>query len=318
MRNPLRAFLDAQGWMVLDGGLATTLEANGADLDDELWSARLLLEAPERIRKAHDDFLAAGADCIETATYQATFEGFRRRGLGDCEGTRLLELSVSLACDARDTFWSATTDRAGRRKPLVAASIGPYGAFLADGSEYRGDYGLDVEQLHAFHQRRWRVLAAGEADLLACETIPSFPEVLALLRLLDETPDSRAWISFSCGEKARLADGSDLAEAVRACQRRPNVVGVGINCIGPEKIAALLRILRDHTDKPLLVYPNSGEAYDATRTAWSGRPSEDWVEMAPEWIRLGAGAVGGCCRTGPDDIARLRRLLERYDSWGPL
>jgi homocysteine S-methyltransferase len=284
------------------------LETKGAGLDDDLWSARLLLDSPELIRLVHDEFLAAGADCIATTTYQATFEGFARRGLSDAQSVALMERAVRLACDTRDAFWGEPANREGRRKPLVAASVGPYGAYLADGSEYRGDYGLDEERLHSFHQRRWQVLAGSRADLLACETIPSLPETHALLRLMDETPDVWAWISFSCVEGMRLADGNALADAVRAADGRPNVAAIGVNCTAPERIADLIRVLRDHTDKPIVVYPNSGEIFDPTGKRWTG-DAHDWVGSAAEWIRLGAAGVGGCCRTGPEDIARLRRIL---------
>jgi homocysteine S-methyltransferase len=309
MPDRLGEIVRAQGFVVLDGGLATTLEAMGADLDDPLWSAKLLLDSPALVRRAHEEFLVAGADCIATATYQATHEGFRRRGLSGEQGTALMELAVTLACEARDAFLRRLP--AGRPAPLVAASLGPYGAFLADGGEYRGDYGLGEQELFAFHRPRWQVLALGPADLLACETIPSLPETHALLRLLDETPGVHAWISFSCRDAETLWDGGSLVEAVRACDARANLAAVGVNCTAPSRIAPLVRVLRENSRKPVLVYPNSGEAWDATRKAWSGTlPSGDWVEAAPEWVRLGATGVGGCCRTGPEEIARLRRILE--------
>jgi homocysteine S-methyltransferase len=310
-QSPLRVLLDAQGWLVLDGGLATALEAKGADLDHDLWSAKLLLEPTGLIRQVHDEFLAAGADCITTSTYQATLQGFGRQGRSDVEGTALLELSVRLACEARDAFWSDPARPAGRQKPLVAASIGPYGAFLADGSEYGGDYGLTEDALYAFHQQRWQILAASQADLLACETIPSLKETRALLRLFDETPGVWGWMSFSCGDEAHLHDGSQLAEAVRLCDEHQNVAAIGINCTSPTLISALIQIVCDHSDKLVVVYPNSGEAYDTQGKAWSGTsPVTDWGPAAVEWVRLGAGAVGGCCRTGAADIARIRRHLE--------
>jgi len=309
--NPLDPFLNDRGFMLLDGGLASSLEARGCTLDDTLWSARILLEDPESIRQVHLEFLAAGADCISTSSYQATLQAFAKRGIVEAEGIEILKRSVRLACEARDAFWDEPANRLRRRRPLVAASVGPYGAFLADGSEYTGDYSLGEEELYDFHRRRWGILAAAGADLLACETIPSFPETRALLRLCDETPDVLAWISFTCGDDAHLRDGTRLADAVGICDSRSNVVAVGVNCTSPERIAALIRIVRDNTEKEVFVYPNSGEVYDAGRKAWTiDTPRPDWVEMAPEWIRLGAAAVGGCCRTGSAEIARLRRLLE--------
>lgn len=308
--NPLAAFLN-RGTMVLDGGLATALESKGCDLDDDLWSARILLESPELIRQVHLEFLAAGADCITTSTYQATLAGFCKRGLSADEGIELLRSSVRLACDARDTFWNDAGNRSGRLRPLVAASVGPYGAFLADGSEYTGRYGLGAGDLYEFHRQRWDLLATSEADLLACETIPSVSEAEALLRLLDETPDRWAWLSFACRDEAHLSDGSAFAEAVDLCSLRSNVAAVGVNCTSPELISSLIRIARPRTNQPIIVYPNSGERYDAQSKTWlSSAPDVDWTKAAAEWIQLGASAVGGCCRTGTDEIARLRRLVE--------
>ncbi len=306
--SPLAPFLEAQGTLVLDGGLATALEARGCDLDDDLWSARVLLEEPETVREVHRDFLAAGADCIATVTYQATFPGLRARGLSDREAEESLRRAVRLAVEARDAFWSDPANRVGRLRPLVAASIGPYGAFLADGSEYRGDYGIGDEELYAFHERRWRILAASEADLIACETVPSLPEARALLRLLSETSDRWAWISFSCRNEAELSDGHALAEAARACDEAPGLAAVGINCTAPDLILSLIGEARRGTDKPILVYPNSGEGWDAARKLWTGRAATvEWGDAARAWSRAGASGVGGCCRVGPSEIREIRR-----------
>lgn len=308
--NPLRRLASEQGFVVLDGGLATTLEARGFDLDDPLWSARILLEAPEAIRRVHLDFLEAGADCIVTASYQATLEGFRRRGLSASEAEDLLRRSVQLGLEARDAFWSEPDNRQGRLRPVVAASVGPYGAYLADGSEYTGDYDLDDEGLLAFHGPRWRILADAGADLLACETLPSRREARVLLRLLEVSPETWAWLSFSCRNGSRLSDGSRFREAVRDCHAAPGVASVGVNCTPPPHVTSLIHEARQVTDRPLLAYPNSGEVWDASRKAWSASPDTvDWGTAAREWHDAGAVGIGGCCRVMPGDIARMRREL---------
>jgi homocysteine S-methyltransferase len=307
--NPIAGFIEQQGLIVLDGGLATTLEARGCDLEDELWSARILLAAPELIRQVHLDFLAAGADCITTSSYQASLAGFRRRGLGDPEAAGLLRRSVELALEARRIFWSDRRRRSGRLRPLVAASVGPYGAFLADGSEYTGRYDLAEKGLREFHIERWRILAETPADLLACETIPSQVEAGVLLSLLEETPSRWAWLSFSCRNGTELCDGSRLAAVAQNCDAVPRVAAVGINCTPPEYIPSLIGEARRVTKKPILVYPNSGERYDTDRKMWVGDPRVDWEEEAPAWRRAGAAGIGGCCRIGPDQIAKLRRRL---------
>ena len=208
--NPLLPFVRLHGRIVLDGGLATALEARGHDLNDDLWSAKVLMEDPDAIRQVHLDFLRAGADCITTATYQATFAGFSASGVSDEDAVKLLVRSIDLAVETRDSFWANPENRYGRLRPLVAASIGPYGAFLADGSEYTGNYGIDAAELHAFHERRWHILAESRADLLACETIPSRLEAEVLLRLLRDTPHRWAWMSFSCRDGGHVSDGSRL------------------------------------------------------------------------------------------------------------
>ncbi len=310
--NPIAGFVERQGIMMLDGGLATALEVRGYDLDDELWSAKVLLEAPDAIREVHVDFLSAGADCISTSTYQASLPGFRKRGLSDAKGVELLRHSVRLAVEARDAFWSEPNNRQGRLRPLVAASVGPYGAFLADGSEYTGRYGIDDDDLDAFHRSRWHVLADSQADLLACETIPSRREAGVLLQLLQETPGRWAWMSFSCRDGAHLSDGSPLVDVARACDAEPRIAAVGINCTSPEFIAPLITEVRQGTEKPVIVYPNSGDRYDATRRTWVAGPRPpliDWGEASIEWVRLGATCVGGCCRVGPAEIGDMRRRL---------
>lgn len=290
--------------------MATTLEERGYDLDDELWSAKILLEAPDAIGQVHLDFLAAGADCIATSSYQATLPGFRKRGLSDLAATELLRLSVGLAVEARERFWHEPANRRNRLRPLVAASIGPYGAFLADGSEYTGDYDIDEDSLRTFHESRWHILADSAADLLACETIPSRQEAGVLRALLRETPGKWAWMSFSCRDGAHLSDGSKLSEVARDCDAEPHLAAVGINCTSPEFISSLIDEMRKETSKPIFVYPNLGEGYDSTHKTWVGvaRPV-DWGEASSEWSRRGATGIGGCCRVGPPEIARVRRRL---------
>ena len=318
MTSPLRRFLDRQGFVVLDGGLATALETEGHRLDSALWSAKLLLDAPDAIRAAHAAFLAAGADCVTTASYQATLPGFARLGIDASEAERLLRGSVALAAEARDAFWADPANREGRLEPLVAASIGPYGAYLADGSEYGGGYVSDGEHgggaggvsragLAELHRPRLEILARAGADVLALETLPSLPEVEVLVELLAGTAHPGAWVSFTCRDGARLRDGSPVEDAVRACDPEAGVVAVGVNCTAPRHVAGLVRRMRAATDLPILAYPNSGEAYDAATGRWSGGAAgAAWLERVPVWIRAGARILGGCCRVGPDVIAGVR------------
>ncbi|MEV0993702.1 homocysteine S-methyltransferase [Nonomuraea sp. NPDC050202] len=284
--------------LVLDGGLATRLEELGADLSDALWSARLLLEEPALIRRAHADYFAAGADVATTASYQATLPGFARRGLDAVEAERLIRLSVELAAQARD--------EAGHG--LVAASVGPYGAYLANGAEYTGDYDLDEDGLYAWHLPRWEILAAAGADLLACETIPSFAEARALAALLARTPGVKVWVSFSCRDGERLNDGTPIREAAALFTGNPQVVAVGANCTAPRHIPGLVACLSGGL--PVVVYPNSGEAWDAAARRWTGLADPvEYGRAAQEWQRAGASLIGGCCRTTPEHIRQIRAHL---------
>lgn len=307
--NPVQEILKAYPLVVLDGALATELEARGCDLRDELWSARILIEAPELIKQVHADYFAAGADVATTASYQATFESFAQRGLSRDEAAGLMRLSVQLARDARDEFCATPANHANRPRPLVAASVGPYGAYLADGSEYRGDYGLSEVELTDFHRERMAVLIDAGADLLACETIPCAIEARAITHLLDEFPGIYAWISYSARDGGHTNQGEPIAEAVAAAAH-PQVAAVGINCTAPHFIPDLIRAIRGATDKPILVYPNSGEEYDSVAMTWRGQSECDaYATDAAGWHRLGARLIGGCCRTTPAHIRALAAAL---------
>jgi homocysteine S-methyltransferase len=297
--------------MILDGGLATELERRGLDLKDPLWSAKILVEAPQEIEAVHYDYFEAGADVGTSASYQATFEGFAARGIGTKESERLLRLSVELVDRARERFWRHPANRPGRTFPLVGASIGCYGASLHDGSEYRGDYGLSRKELMDFHRPRLRVLADSGADVLAVETIPSLLEAEAVTALLEEIPEAPpAWISFSCRNSVEVSHGERLADCFAAAGASDAVAAVGINCTAPRFVSGLLDSARGATGKRIAVYPNSGEIWDAGRQIWiPGETSAPLEEIAPEWRRRGARLIGGCCRTTPSTIAALRAIL---------
>jgi len=301
--------------MILDGALATELERRGADLEDPLWSAKCLIERPDLIRAVHLDYFNAGADVATTATYQATFEGFAGRGIEGARAALLMRDAVALAVAARDEFWAVESNRAGRLRPLVAASVGPYGAMLADGSEYRGHYALDDAGLAEFHRPRLRVLADAGADLLACETLPSLREARVLAALLGEFPDARAWFSFSCKDGEHTSEGDPIGECAAELRRYPQIVAVGVNCTPPKYVAPLLRRMRERTDEPLVAYPNSGEFYEASSKQWRGGAGTfEFGEEARRWHAEGARLIGGCCRTGPDDIRSVKHCVHAEHS----
>jgi homocysteine S-methyltransferase len=296
--------------MVLDGALATELERRGADLNDPLWSAKCLIEQPNLIREVHLDYFRAGADVATTATYQATFQAFGRRGIERQDAAQLMRDDVALAVAARDEFWAVDENRIDRLRPLVEGSIGPYGAMLADGSEYRGHYALDDAALANFHRPRLGVLEDAGADLLACETFPCLREAQVLASLLQEFPRLCAWISFSCKDGEHNSEGENMRICAAELNRHPQIVAMGVNCTPPQYITSLLRRMRTETDKPLVVYPNSGESYDASSKQWHGDPKAlRYGEQARLWHAEGARLIGGCCRTGPAEIRSVKRCL---------
>ena len=310
MHDPIHNFLAQRPVMVLDGALATELEGRGADLNDPLWSAKCLLEQPDLIREVHIDYFRAGADVATTATYQASFEAFARRGIARRQAADLMCNAVSLAIAARDAMFATAQSDSGGVRPLVAASIGPYGAMLADGSEYRGRYEVDDDALADFHRPRLQALAGAGADLLAFETVPCLREARVLAHLLREHPGLCAWISFSCRDGERNCEGENIGACVAELDGYPQIVAVGVNCTPPQYITSLLRQMRERTDKPLLVYPNSGECYEASSKQWTGdRGAIDFGEQARRWHAEGARLIGGCCRTGPHDIRRVKQCV---------
>ncbi|SDR68378.1 homocysteine S-methyltransferase [Friedmanniella luteola] len=287
--------------VTLDGGLATQLEAEGHDLSSDLWSARLLAEDPDAVVAAHAAFFAAGAEVATTASYQASFGGLAAAGLDRAEATALLRSSVALAERARDAA-EAVDDRAR----YVAASVGPYGAALADGSEYRGDYGLDVDALRRWHRPRLEVLAGTAADVLACETVPCLAEAEALVAEL-AVLGRPAWLSLTC-DGTRTRAGEPVEEAFALVRGVDAVVAVGVNCTAPDDAGALVALAARASGKPVVVYPNSGEGWDAERRRWAGEGT-----FAPDavrgWLDDGARLVGGCCRVTPADIGAVHALV---------
>jgi homocysteine S-methyltransferase len=277
--------------VVLDGGLATELERRGHDLSSALWSARLLRDDPSAIVDVHRAFIAAGAEVVTSGSYQASFDA-----LGN-DTDELLRRSVALA-RAAGPRW-------------VAASVGPYGAALADGSEYRGDYALSVQELRTWHRRRLQVLADAGADVLALETIPCLAEVEALCAEV-ESLDVPVWLSISCAVASTRA-GEPAAEAFAMARDCAAVIAVGVNCTAPWDVAELVRIASSVSGKPVVAYPNSGEEWDAGRRTWTG-PRRFTVDDAAQWLDGGARLVGGCCRVRPEDIAVMSDLVRRREA----
>lgn len=300
-------------FIVLDGAFSTELEKQGFAINDELWSAIALYKNPELVEVVHLSYYEAGADIVTSASYQATVDGFEKKGFSKEEAASLIQSSIALVQDARDEYLFSHEEE-NRPAPLTAASVGPYGAYLADGSEYRGDYGKTREELADFHRERIHILAEAGPDVFACETIPCLFEALAETDVLSEIPGAEAWISFSCKDGLHTCGGDLISDCAKALKDIKEVAAIGINCTAPQYVESLIKEIVKVTDKPVVVYPNSGEDYDAGSKSWEGSAAkyEDYVKI---WYEAGARLIGGCCRTGPEDIRKVaafrKSLIEK-------
>ena len=292
------------GVHVIDGGLASELEYLGAKIDGPLWSAHVLEDEPEKVLAVHRAYVEAGSQCIATCSYQVSRMGYAEVGLpperADAALLRSVELARSVVAEFPD------------RRVLVAGSLGPYGAVLHNGAEYHGNYDCSYNDLVRFHRERIEVFAnAGGSqrpDLLAFETFPSLEEARAVGEALADWPELRAWFSFSCRDEKHASHGEPVAECAALVAALPQTVAIGVNCVPPKWIPSLIGELRKGCDLPIMVYPNSGEGWDAARRCWSGTSEpEEFGTLAAEWFRAGAQIVGGCCRTRPAHIAAVAR-----------
>ena len=299
----------AGGVVVLDGGLATELEARGHDLSDRLWSARLLLTDPDAIEGVHLDYFRAGAKVATTVSYQATVPGFEAAGLDRAAALAAIRTSVALARRARDRY----AEEAGVPADdlLIAGSVGPYGAMLADGSEYRGDYDPGKTALRDVHAPRMEALLAAGVDLLALETIPTMTEAKVLVDLV-EAFGAHAWLSFQCRDASSTAAGEPVAEAFAVAVGTPGIVAVGVNCVAPRYVPGLLDAARRASGRAIIAYPNGGDTWDPASRRWASSDGDVFdPDVVATWAGLGATWLGGCCRTGPAEIAALARSLSR-------
>lgn len=292
---------------MLDGGLSNELESQGCDLNHELWTAKLLVSDPEKISNAHLAYLEAGAQCLITSSYQVSKAGISSIDGKNTDLTSLLLKSVELASQAINQY---LLDKPSKKRPLIAASIGPFGAHLADGSEYRGNYGISDKELFDFHHQRISVLDKSSADILACETIPSFQEARVLAKALKHTT-KKAWISFSCKDGQHLNDGTPIKECAAFLSDHPTIFAIGVNCTHPQYISALIgEIKSSYYEKGIVVYPNYGSQYDAKSKTWSGDPTTQFnVDHVKEWLQNGADIIGGCCQVGPSHIKEVSSIF---------
>ena len=296
---------------IIDGGLASELEYLGARIDGPLWSAQVLEDEPDKVAAVHRAFIQAGSQCIATCSYQVSRMGYAEVGLPPERADAALLRSVELARSVVAEF--------PNRRVLVAASLGPYGAALHNGAEYTGNYDCSYTDLVRFHRERLEILARATGpqapDLLAYETFPSLEEVRAVGEALAPWPALQAWFSFSCRDEKHVSHGEPLAECAAAVAAFPQTVAVGVNCVPPRWLPSLIAELRSASCKPVLVYPNSGEGWDAFARCWTGSTDpSDFGALAKYWFAAGAQIVGGCCRTRPSHIHAVAKAAAQIES----
>ena len=316
-KTTIQSVLDRNGIMVIDGSMATALEALGADTRSSLWTAAALAEQPELVKQVHLDYFRAGADCGITCSYQATIPGLTAHGYSAEEAEKIIADSVRLFLEARDEWWEEEGREAGRAYPVCLAGIGPYGAYLADGSEYRGNYGVSDQTLRDFHRRRMEILAEAGADVLLIETQPSLSEVLIEAEIAEDLC-ADYWISFSCRDGLRINEGDMIRDcAAKLSEGHPGLKMIGVNCSKPEYIVSLIHELRNATDIPVGVYPNSGFVYDPETKTWAVPEGQlDFGTYVLEYMKAGASAVGGCCTTNADHIKQVTVVRDKYVASG--
>ncbi len=306
MNQALNNILSKQKIMIVDGSMSTMLEKLGADLNHELWTAKVLAEQPDLVKQVHINYLKAGADCGITCSYQASIPGLIKNGYSQKQAEELIEKSVHLFLEARETWWESEGKKLGRSYPLCLASVGPYGAFLADGSEYTGNYTTNHKDLYEFHRRRMEILYKAGADILLIETQPSLYEALIEAEIAEELGADYA-ISFSCRDPRHTCRGELIRECAEILSKdHPHLCMLGVNCTKPEYVTSLITELKKGTSLPIVVYPNSGEKYDPVTKTWSSSENEkDFGAYAYDYMKAGASAVGGCCTTVESHIQKV-------------
>jgi len=313
----LKTALAKQPYLVLDGGLASELVNAGYDLRHPLWTGKILSECPEAIRKTHLDYLHAGANIIITSSYQLSFIRNPASGFSPREIEKLLKKSVVVAKDVVAEYLNAFGNHPLTIKPMVAASLGSYGACLADGSEYCGRFGLSIRELAEFHKPRIAALIESNPDLIAFETLPDARETEALASLIQSNPYP-CWFTFSCADEKTIHDGTSIRDVVSIASSCSATLAAGINCTPPSLITSLIHEIRPSLNgREIVVYPNSGETWNHTKHSWSMGKEQESDFPAETWFEAGARLVGGCCRTGPAEIAEIKKTLSRISQSAP-
>lgn len=301
-------FDDAKKGLVLDGAMADELQRQGIDLNSKLWTASALIDQEEKVYHAHLNYFKAGANIVITDTYQANLPAFEKAGYSQKQAEEFIKKAVRIAKQARDDY-----ERQTEIHNYVAGTVGPYGAYLADGNEYRGDYELSPQEYLDFHLPRLRLILAEKPDLIALETQPKLTETQVLLDWLTQhVPEVPVYVSFTLKDKTTISDGTSLAHAAQVVDKYKQVVGIGINCVAPNLVTPALELLSKNTIKPLVVYPNQGASYNPEIKEWEEvKEHFDFSKLTKTWYEKGARLIGGCCTTGPKEVKQISTTLNQ-------
>ncbi|WP_349667613.1 homocysteine S-methyltransferase [Lacrimispora sp.] len=305
MRTSFDEIRNEKDLIILDGAMATELEKKGLDLNDELWSAKVLESQPQAISEVHYDYFKNGADAGTSASYQASIAGFLKKGYSEREAKDFIARSMELLLETRSRWWEEEGRSTGRCLPLAVGSIGPYGAYLADGSEYTGNYQVSEDELEAFHKDRMVILKEAGAELFALETFPCLYEAVVCARVMEQLK-ADYYISFSFKNSNQINGGDTIESCVKALGGLKHLKAIGVNCTQPHLVTDIIKTYKSHTNLPIVAYPNSGESYDACCKTWHGVKEPGlYGQWAARWYEAGAGLIGGCCRTTPEDIHEI-------------
>ena len=292
--------------MILDGGLSFPVEKKNINLNSKLWTSELLISNEKLIKSIHLEYLKAGAQFITTASYQASIESLKKEGFNFQESKKIILKSVDLAEEVKKLF---NKKYINKKNILIAASIGSYGSFLSDGSEYKGDYDVNDKTIFDFHESKIQILENSNANILAFEAIPNYREAKIISKIL-ENCKKKSWISFTCKNELEISDGTLLAKCCNFLKKNPNIFALGVNCTSPKYVTQLIKILKNNCgDKKIIIYPNSGKKYDSKNKSWIGKKNNSFDILLKEWINLGVDILGGCCGIGPNQIKKISKLI---------
>lgn len=292
--------------IILDGGLSFPIEEKGINLNSKLWTAELLISNEKIIKSIHLEYLKAGAQFITTSSYQASIKSLKNKGFNFEESKKIILKSVDLAEDVKNLFKKKYKNK---KKIMIAASIGPYGSYLSDGTEYKGDYDVNNKTIFDFHKSKIQILDNSNADVLAFEAIPSFREAKIISKILEDCK-KKSWVSFTCKNGLEISDGTLLATCCNFLKNNPNIFALGVNCTSPKYITQLIKLLKNNCgDKKIIIYPNSGKKYDSVNKIWIGEKNNSFDNLLKEWIDLGIDILGGCCGIGPKQIKKINKLI---------